>query len=79
LLLIVLIIVVTFCLNNNNKVVLSLNPLPYEIEIKLFLLIALSVLIGLIGGFLLLSKSLLYSKIKNFINDKKVKKLQKEM
>ena len=71
-------IIVIFCLNNNYQVTLSLNPLPYEIEIRLFLLIISFFLIGVILGFVMLSKSFIAVKISNFIKSRKVQKLTKE-
>ena len=66
---ILLAIIVIFCLNNNYQVALSLNPLPYEIEIKLFLLIIIFFLIGVVVGFLALSGKLMGSRISNFIHN----------
>lgn len=78
-LIIFLTIVVTFCINNNYSVTISLNPLPYQMEIKLFLLVIIFFLIGVLTGFLTLSKSLIGSKINNIINSRKVEKLQNKI
>ncbi|MDA0902383.1 MAG: lipopolysaccharide assembly protein LapA domain-containing protein [Proteobacteria bacterium] len=71
-------IVVTFCINNDSLVILSLNPLPFEIQTKLFLLLILFFLIGVVVGFLTLSKRLVSSKMHSMISDRKLAKLEKE-
>lgn len=46
-------IVVTLVLANRTETVLSLDPLPYEVTLPVYLVIALSFLLGLIVGLFL--------------------------
>lgn len=77
--LILLVIVVVFCINNTEVVVLSLKPLPFEVETGLCVVIILSLLIGMLIGLCFSSFALIKEKFKNFIGNWKIKSLQRKV
>jgi len=69
-------IIMVFCLNNHQNVTISLEPLPFEVETRLFLIILLCFFGGVLTGFLCSSVALTKEKFKNFISGWKIKFLQ---
>ena len=69
-------IIVAFCLNNNQTVTISLKPIPFEIEAKLFLLIMIVFVVGFSLGIIISGVSLIRVKISNFFNNHKANRLQ---
>ncbi len=69
-------LIMVFCLNNHQNVTISLAPLPFEVEAKLFLIILLCFFGGILIGFLCSSLALTKEKFKNFISGWKIKFLQ---
>lgn len=66
-----------FFINNSQNVSVSLNPFPYEMDIKLFLLITLFFVFGLLCGFLIGSKIILKNKISELRKKWEIKRLEK--
>ena len=69
-------IIVAFCLNNNQTVIISLNPIPFEIEAKLFLLIMRVSVVGFSLGIIISGISLVRVRISNFFTNHKANRLQ---
>jgi uncharacterized membrane protein YciS (DUF1049 family) len=69
-------IIVGFCLNNRQEIRVSFNPLPLEIETKLFLLILLIFLAGFCFGILVSSYSLARLKMSNFWTKRQLDKIE---
>ncbi len=76
---IVVALIMVFCLSNNQTVIISLKPLPFEIESQLFLVILLSFFIGIFIGFICSSLSLTKEKFKNYISGWRIKSLQNKI
>ncbi len=72
-------LIVVFCLNNNQVATISLQPLDYQIETRMFILILISVFGGILIGFALCSISLGKAKLKNFMNIWRIKSLQRKI
>ncbi len=76
---IVLALIVVFSINNNQIIEISLDPLPFEIEARLFIIILLAVFGGILIGFVCSSVALTKERFKNFINRWKIKILQRKV
>lgn len=76
---ILLICVVIFIINNRQMVTMSLFPLPFEIEIRFFLLLAVTFFLGMLFGLIFCSESLLKKTFCNFKNRLRVKKLERQI
>jgi len=72
-------LIMVFCLNNHQDVTISLAPLPFEVEAKLFLIILFCFFGGILIGFLCSSLALTKEKFKNFIGGWKIKFLQMQV
>ncbi len=72
-------IIVVFCLDNHQAITISLRPLPFEIETRLFLVILFCFFGGILVGFLCSSVALTKAKFKNFINGWKIKLLKRKV
>lgn len=72
-----LLLLVTFMVVNRQQVTVSFYPLPFEIETRVFLVIILFFLLGMLVGFLAFSKSMITKSISNFKDKSKIKKLEK--
>ena len=75
----VFILMVIFCINNTATVVLSLSPLPFEMETRLCVVIILSLVIGILIGLCFSSMALIKAKFRNFINGWKIKWLTRKV
>lgn len=71
-------ILVIFFLNNTQIVTLSLSPLPFTVEVRLFLAIIIALMTGILLGSGVSSIKLFREKIKNFFHQRKIKKLIKQ-
>lgn len=72
-------IIIVFCFNNRQIVEISLSPLPFTIETRLFLVVLLCIFGGILIGFLSSSVALLKEKFKNFIGRWKIKFLERKV
>ncbi len=72
-------IIVFFCINNHQVVNVSLSPLPYEIETRLFLMILFCLFGGILIGYICCSFKLTKEKFKNFLNGWKIDSLEKKV
>lgn len=72
-----LVVAVIFIANNYENVKISLYPLPFMLETKLFMIIIIFFLLGLFFGFAICSKAIVKKSLENFFNLRKIKKLQK--
>lgn len=75
----ILICLVIFMVNNRDVTTISLFPLPLEIDTKIFIIMILFFLFGMIFGILLCSQNLLIRIISNAKDRRKLKKLQKQV
>lgn len=65
-------------IDNRHIVTIHFSPLPFDIEIALFLVIILSFIAGILFGFLALSGNLLKKMMTNFNNNRKIRRLEAE-
>jgi len=72
-------IIVVFCLGNNQIAQISLYPLPFEIETRLFIIVLMSIFSGILIGFACSAIALTKERFKNFICRWRVKFLQKKV
>ena len=71
--------IITLCVNNSSTISISLQPLPYQLETRLFLLIIILFFSGFIFGLLTGSFRLIGSKMQNIASQRKLKKLEKDI
>lgn len=74
-----LVFLVTFMVNNREVVKLSLKPMPFNIETRMFVILVIFFILGIFFGFAILSKNLLSKSLMNFNNNLKLKKLEKKI
>ena len=74
-----LIILVIFMVDNREIITISTNPLPFEIEIRIYLLMIFFFLLGMAFGFLAFSQTMIKKSISNFKDRWKIKKLEKQV
>ena len=72
-------VIIAFCLNNNQSVIITLSPIPFEIEAKLFLLIMIVFLVGFSLGIIVSSISLIKIKIYSFFANHRAQRLQTKL
>lgn len=72
--------VVIFMVINREKVVINFGPLPIEsIEIRVFFLIIIFYVLGLLTASLIFSNSLIKKTFKNFRQKRQIRKLQDQI
>lgn len=71
--------IITFCIANRQPIILSLYPFAFQMETRVFVLVIISIIIGIIigGGFLSINSTRLV--FANSLNKRKIKKLQKDL
>lgn len=75
-----LVFVTIFMINNRQIVTIEFSPIPINtIETRLFVLMMLFYVAGLITAFLIYSNSLFKSFIKNLQQKRKIQKLEKQI
>lgn len=74
-----LIALVIFMVNNRDIVLIHTDPLPFEIEARIFIIMLFFFLLGLLFGFLAFSKNMLEKSWANFRNRLKIRKLEKQI
>ena len=72
-------IIVVFCLNNNQITQISLYPLPFEVQTRLFIIVLLAMSIGAMIGFCCSFASLTKERLKNFANKWRIKNLRQKV
>jgi len=72
-------IIVVFCLSNNQISQISLYPLPFEVETRLFIVVLMSIFGGILIGFTCSSISLTKERFKNFVSGWRIKFLQRKV
>jgi uncharacterized membrane protein YciS (DUF1049 family) len=73
----VLLLLVIFMVQNREMIVIHFNPLPFEIEARVFLVMSFFFVLGLVFSHLLYSQSLVIAAIRRFRDKMKIKKLEK--
>ncbi len=74
-----LICLVIFMVNNREAATISLDPLPFTVETRMFLVMISFFLFGVLFGALACSKSLITKMFERFSDRKKIKKLEKQI
>lgn len=72
-------IIMVFCLNNHQEVEISLSPLPFLVEARLFLIIIFCFFGGVLIGFFGASITITKEKFRNFVNGYKIKFLRRKI
>lgn len=74
----ILIVVVVFMVSNREVIAIHAYPLPFDIEMRAFLIMILFFILGMLFGFLAFSENMIGKSISNFKDRRKVKKLEKK-
>ena len=74
-----LVCLVAFMVNNRETATLHLSPLPFNIETKMFIILIVFFVLGMLFGFLSLSQNLIGKTMTNIFNRHKIKKLEQEI
>lgn len=65
--------------SNSDNIIITLYPLPFAIDTKVFVVMIGFFLIGLIFGILACSKTIIRKYFENFSNQRQIKKLKKQL
>jgi uncharacterized membrane protein YciS (DUF1049 family) len=74
-----LIALIVFMIANRQTIEVSTYPLPYTIETRMFMVMIVCFLFGLLFGVLLCSKNLIKRIFENFQSRRKIKKLEEQI
>ena len=74
-----LICLVVFMVNNRDIIAIHTQPLPFEIEIRVFVLMIFFFLFGMLFGFLAFSKNMISGFLIRVKDRLKIKKLEKQV
>ena len=76
----ILILVIVFMINNREIVEVTFEPLPFEkIQTRVFFLILISYLLGLITAIIIYSSNMIKSALRNIKQNHQIKKLKKQI
>ena len=76
----ILILVIVFMINNREIVEVTFDPLPFEkIQTRIFFLILISYLLGLITAIIIYSSNMIKSALRNIKQRHQIKKLKKQI
>ena len=76
----ILILVIVFMINNREIVEVTFDPLPFEkIQTRIFFLILISYLLGLITAIIIYSSNMIKSALRNIKQSHQIKKLKKQI
>lgn len=76
----ILILVIIFMINNREIVEVTFEPLPLEkIQTRIFFLILISYLLGLITAIIIYSSNMIKSALRNIKQNHQIKKLKKQI
>lgn len=75
----ILVALVIFLTNNRDTILIYLHPLPFEIETKVFVVMLSFFILGMLFGILSCSQTIIKTNLINFMNRRKIKKLEKEI
>ena len=76
----ILILVIVFMINNREIVEVTFEPLPFEkIQTRIFFLILISYLLGLITAIIIYSSNMIKSALRNIKQSHQIKKLKKQI
>lgn len=76
----ILILVIVFMINNREIVEVTFEPLPFEkIQTRIFFLILISYLLGLITAIIIYSSNIIKSALRNIKQNHQIKKLKKQI
>ncbi len=76
----ILILVIIFMINNREIVEVTFEPLPFEkIQTRIFFLILISYLLGLITAIIIYSSNMIKSTLRNIKQNHQIKKLKKQI
>jgi len=77
--LLILALIVVFCLNNHQQVELSLLPLPFIIETRMFFVVLFCFVSGVLLGSFSIYLTLGKTKFLKLLDEQKIKSLQKKL
>jgi len=76
----ILILVIVFMINNREIVEVTFEPLPFEkIQTRIFFLILISYLLGLLTAIIIYSSNMIKSALRNIKQNHQIKKLKKQI
>ncbi len=70
---------VVFMVNNREAITLSIAPIPFKIETKLFIILIIFFVAGALFSFAILSHDLITKSLVNARNNFKIKKLEQQI
>ncbi len=65
--------------SNSDSIIITLYPLPFVVETRVFIIMISFFLFGFIFGILAVSKTLIRKYFENFSNQRQIKKLKKQL
>ncbi len=74
-----LVCIVIFMVNNRDTVTIHLHPLPFDVETRIFVVMIIVFLLGLLFGILSCSQSLIKRIFTNLNDRRKLRKLEKQV
>jgi uncharacterized integral membrane protein len=74
-----LVCIVIFMVNNREAVTIHLYPLPFDVETRIFVVMIIVFLLGLLFGILSCSQSLIKRIFANLNDRRKIRKLEKQV
>lgn len=74
-----LICMVVFMVDNREAVVINMQPLPFEIQTRVFVLIIFCFVVGLIFGLILCSPAIIRNFFGKISSRRKIKKLENQL
>lgn len=74
-----LICLVVFMVNNRDDITIHLYPLPFEVETKVFLMMILFFIFGMLFGLLACSQNIIKRIFTSYQDHRKIKKLEKQV
>lgn len=74
-----LVCIVIFMVNNRDVVTIHLHPLPFDVETRIFVVMIVVFLLGLLFGILACSQSLIKRIFANLNDRRKLRKLEKHV
>lgn len=70
---------VVFMVDNRELITISANPLPFEIQTRVFVVMVSCFILGLVFGVIACSPSITHNFFKHIVDRSKIKKLEKKV
>jgi len=78
-LLLLLVCLVIFMLDNRELITISTHPLPFEIQTRVFVVMIVCFILGLVFGIIACSPTIFQSFFKRLSDKRKIRKLEKQV